>query len=596
MGQEATAMTVTTSTTPRRPAAAPERQRPLLLAAGVVGGVVLLFMLVLFALQATRAGALPGTWVGEADLGGLDGDELRDALTREADRRAAEPVTVTQGDITVEGTAGELGYALDVDATAESVLRRGRQVNPLSAMGDQLRAFGGRSDVAPVQSVDDGELIAFAERVATELDVPPVEGEVRFEGAEVVRVEPAAGRRTNTGALAEQARGLLLEPGPDQVTATLDDVPASTDLADLDRLEETARRAVSGPVSLTSGPNALTFSPEEIGRILRVERAADGTSSLIADVPTLEEVVGPEGDALTTEPVDASFRVANGAVEIIDGQPGVTYDPQAAGTQLVALATGEGPREAPLEGEALVEPERTREDAEALRITQQVSTFTTNHAAGEPRVTNIHRIADLIRGVVVEPGEVFSVNDFVGERTSANGFVNAPAIQDGEFVPSVGGGVSQFATTMFNAAFFGGYDILEHKPHSQYISRYPPGREATLSYPDVDLVIENNSPCGLLIDTSYTASSITVSFYGCQWVTVTEATGPRTNFRGPETIIRPPQPDEVVPPGGELVVQEGGGQGFDITVTRTRTFPDGTSDQQTYSANYVATPRIIARG
>jgi vancomycin resistance protein YoaR len=135
-------------------------------------------------------------------------------------------------------------------------------------------------------------------------------------------------------------------------------------------------------------------------------------------------------------------------------------------------------------------------------------------------VANIHRIADLVNGVLIRPGETFSVNAFVGPRTADKGFVSDATIQDGEFVDEIGGGVSQFATTMFNAAFFGGYDIPEHKPHSQYISRYPAGREATLDYPEVDLKIRNNSPHGLLVATSYTGTTVTVSFYGTPWVQV----------------------------------------------------------------------------
>ena len=69
-------------------------------------------------------------------------------------------------------------------------------------------------------------------------------------------------------------------------------------------------------------------------------------------------------------------------------------------------------------------------------------------------------MADYVRGAVIEPGETFSINDYVGQRTVAQGFVDAPIIDDGnEFDTDVGGGVSQFATTAFNAAFFAGLDI-----------------------------------------------------------------------------------------------------------------------------------------
>ncbi len=153
-----------------------------------------------------------------------------------------------------------------------------------------------------------------------------------------------------------------------------------------------------------------------------------------------------------------------------------------------------------------------------MQITTPISSFTTNHACCESRVTNIHRMADLLRGVVIEPGETFSINDTVGQRTRAKGFVEAGVIYNGRFEQDVGGGVSQFATTTFNAGFFGGLDLVEYMAHTIYISRYPYGREATLSYPSPDLKIRNNTPYGVLIWPTYTGTSITVTLYSTPWV------------------------------------------------------------------------------
>ena len=133
-----------------------------------------------------------------------------------------------------------------------------------------------------------------------------------------------------------------------------------------------------------------------------------------------------------------------------------------------------------------------------------IGSFTTDHPCCAPRVTNIHRIADLVDGHVLLPGERFDLNALTGPRDRARGFVDAPQILDGEFVDRIGGGISQFVTTMFNAVFFSGLKDVEHSPHSYYISRYPPGREATISDPAPDFVFENDSPHGVLIDTSYT--------------------------------------------------------------------------------------------
>ena len=99
--------------------------------------------------------------------------------------------------------------------------------------------------------------------------------------------------------------------------------------------------------------------------------------------------------------------------------------------------------------------------------------FTTYYNPGEPRVTNIHRIADIVDGTLVLPGHEFSMNDVVGQRTLDKGFVVAGAIRDGKHVDEVGGGVSQFATTTFNAAYFCGLDITSYQAHSEYFTRYP---------------------------------------------------------------------------------------------------------------------------
>jgi vancomycin resistance protein YoaR len=79
---------------------------------------------------------------------------------------------------------------------------------------------------------------------------------------------------------------------------------------------------------------------------------------------------------------------------------------------------------------------------------------------------------------------------------------------------NVGGGVSQLATTLYNAVFFGGYEDVEHRPHSIYFSRYPVGREATVVFPKPDVVFRNDTLDPVRIDTSYTSSSVTVRLYG----------------------------------------------------------------------------------
>ena len=176
-------------------------------------------------------------------------------------------------------------------------------------------------------------------------------------------------------------------------------------------------------------------------------------------------------------------------------------------------------------GERIVEL-RPREDpgvrgiewAKSLGIVEVIGEFTTNYQPNQTRNINIQRIGELTQGAVIDPGGEFSINDYVGRRTRENGFVDAGVISNGVFTTSVGGGISQYATTLFNAAFFAGLDFGDYQSHSINLSRYPYGREATVNFPNVDLEILNTTPYGVLLWPTTDETSITVTLYGTKWV------------------------------------------------------------------------------
>lgn len=156
--------------------------------------------------------------------------------------------------------------------------------------------------------------------------------------------------------------------------------------------------------------------------------------------------------------------------------------------------------------------------APALEI-HLVSRFTTYHDCCQPRVHNIQTMAREVDGLVVQPGQVFDLNARIGPRTEAKGYVPAPILLDGEgyccdHPLNIGGGTSQFGTTIYGAIFFGGYDDIDHKPHSRYIARYPLGIEATLGYPNPNVVFRNDSDFPVTLRTRYTSTSITVELWG----------------------------------------------------------------------------------
>ena len=185
------------------------------------------------------------------------------------------------------------------------------------------------------------------------------------------------------------------------------------------------------------------------------------------------------------------------------------------------------------------EPTFTTAVAKATLPKEKISSFTTQFPAGQPRVHNIRLASRIINGTYIPPGEQFSMNGILGERTAAKGYIEAGIIRDGRAATSYGGGISQVSTTIFNAAFFSGMQLDAWTPHYYYISRYPEGREATISWPNLHNKFTNTTDGGVLIQIAVTDSSITVSFWGTKKYDVTATKSARYDIVQPRKYSDP---------------------------------------------------------
>jgi vancomycin resistance protein YoaR len=223
-----------------------------------------------------------------------------------------------------------------------------------------------------------------------------------------------------------------------------------------------------------------------------------------------------------------------------------------------------------------------------------VGSFTTPFPCCQPRVTNIRRAAQLLDGTVLPPHGRFSLNGALGERTIAKGFVPAPSISGGELVDSVGGGISQVSTTLYNAAFFSGLKLVAHTPHSFYISRYPPGREATISWGGPELIFVNDWPAPLRFRISVADTSITVRFYSQQLGRrVVSWSGKPHDYVQPTTVLIH---NPGLPLGARRIVQDYGPAGFTVEYGR-RVYRNGVlRSNETWTTHYDPENRIIEVG
>ena len=495
----------------------------IVIAVAVVGGLTVAWLVD----DVARGPSIPrNVEVSGVEIGGLDPEEAAEALEPIRRDVAATVIELRFQDRTVILTAEELGIAFDTERTlSEAEDRPPRVVRPAAWLLDVFAT----TEVEPAFTTDleqlEGAVIPYTDPETPRMDLvdgawePVTATEVPVPDMELLAqllekaVKGAAG---GTVTIDVPISGMVpADPTAVELATTLaaqaNEITAGGAVLQLEGAEETFH---IGELALR-GFIVLEGELHET-RLGLGDRLAETLSSLFVGI-------GAKGSPATTA-LDET-----GAVVISGGEPGFKCCNETA---VEAVLWGLAQNREVVSVPATPAPHpKGREWAEALGITEVVGEFTTNFRAGQDRVINIARISELTRGAIIEPGQSFSVNGFVGPRTESKGFVYAGMISNGLFVDSVGGGISQYATTLFNAAFFAGLDFLDYQSHTIYLSRYPYGREATVSYPAPDLVIENNTPYGVMLWPTTTDTSITVKLYSTPWV-VSEQTHQWTRPKG----------------------------------------------------------------
>jgi vancomycin resistance protein YoaR len=261
---------------------------------------------------------------------------------------------------------------------------------------------------------------------------------------------------------------------------------------------------------------------------------------------------------LEQEPRDASIVIRDGEPVVVPAVTGRTFAAKDLAAAVKPALTKTGAARLARVKTQVSEPSFTTAEAKALGVREKLSEFTQAFPYARYREINIGQAARYIDGTLLEPGETFSMNDTVKERTEANGYTTGTVISGGRFREELGGGVSTATTAMWTAAFYAGLERVEQRAHSFYISRYAPGLEATVAWGALDLKFRNDTPHGVLISAEADGDSITVTMYGTKRYDIDAEFGPRTNVRPADTIYDPK-------PG---CVAQDGVDGFDITVTR----------------------------
>lgn len=544
------------------------------------------------------------------EIGGLSPDQLTAALEdAESVLQAREAVFQIRSSSTIL-LPSQVNLSVDLETMATEALQIGRQ----GGLSEQFRwwigHFGETETVPTIATIDDSAV----EQVLTVWDEdfvgsPPFAGAVTFDGTSPVAEYPRDGEQVDRSVAGSILLDTLTAESADPVDLPVVEVSPTLTAGDVDDAVARARLWLSAPVTLRSDEVSITFTTLQMASALLTESTGDRLA-LSFDPEAISPILEAQRGDLEQAPVNARFEIDGSEIRIVPGRSGTLIDPGATAAALeVAAASATRTAILPLiEG---AQPEVTTDTLEGYGVKHMVSQFTTYHDCCQNRVTNIHLIADAVDGVIVPPGATFSLNEHVGPRTEEKGYLEDGTIVGGELTKTIGGGVSQFATTFYNVVFWGGYEDVAHKAHSFYFPRYPEGIEATISWPSPELSFRNDSDAAVVVDTSYTDTSITVRFFGDNdghsvalaysdggglsrevlseggpdARTVTAEVSDRFDVREPKEPLYRANPDLGV---DSQVTVQGAASGWTVRVTRTVTV-GGTEDVSEW--NVVYSPR-----
>jgi vancomycin resistance protein YoaR len=540
------------------------RSIPILTAliAALTGGLVLFISGVLMwtlGYQLLYAGRIfPGVSVAGVDLSGLSPDDAALKLNQALSYPINGKVVFRDGNKLWVASPVQLGMVFDPSASARAAYKLGRSGGLFGALAGQMQARGSGVDAGPVIIFDQRLAYSYLQNLASEIDQPVIEAGLTVQGTDVVASPGQAGRSLNLDATLVYLSGQLQSFRDGEVKLVVQEIQPK--VMDLSAQAEAARSILSQPLTLaipnaqTGDPGPWVYEPAALANMIVAKPAGeDGPLQVELNPSALGEVLSAIQPQVDRQPQNARFYFDDSTSQLvlvdashigrsldISASIGMINNALARGEHTVALQVTEAQ---PAVG--------SDASAAQLGITQLVTQSTSYfYGSSTERIQNIQAAADRLHGVLVAPGETFSMGQTMGDVSLENGFAEALIIYGGRTIKGVGGGVCQVSTTLFRTAFFAGYPVMQRVPHAYRVSYYEQtasgsvdanlaGLDATVYFPLVDFQFKNDSQYWLLIE-AYTdpgARKLTFKFYS-----TSDGRSVTYETTGPQNIMKAPAP------------------------------------------------------
>jgi vancomycin resistance protein YoaR len=543
--------------------------------------------------QLANAGRIfPGVSVAGVDVSGLMPDAAALKLSQTLSYPISGKVVLRDGDNAWTASPAQLGMVFDASSSAQAAYRIGRSGGLFSALGGQIRGRGFGYDIAPVVIFDQRVAYQYLHGIAGQINQPVIEAGIQIDGTNVSTRAGQAGRALNIDATLIYVSAQLQAFRDGEIPMIVNGYEPK--VRDVSEQAEQARTILSQPLVLQipnaeeGDPGPWIYDTPVLANIIGVRPDEQGDLQLLLIPEELRKMLKDLEPLINRQPANSRFHFFNGdLVRLTPSLTGRRLDLEASIESINAAALG-GQHTVSLVVEETQPKVPVTATAQELGITEllpngvQTSYF---RGSSPERLQNIRTAAAQFDGILVGPGETFSMGEAMGDISLDNGFTEALIIYGGQTIKGVGGGVCQVSTTLFRTAFFAGFPIAQRVPHAYRVSYYEQtsggndprlaGLDATVYFPLVDFKFINDSAYWILMETSFDESSrsLTWRFYSTH-----DGRSVEWDTSGLQNVIPAPKPlfrlnADLKP--GQITQVDYAANGADVNVQRT-VVRDGT--------------------
>jgi vancomycin resistance protein YoaR len=547
-----------------------------------------------------------GVAVGGLDLSGMTTDQAVSLLTQQLDYPTRGRIVFQEGSQLWNASPAELGLTLDARTTALAAYNLGRTGSLTVRLADQWQAWSSGIDLAPWFVLDKVVAQNYLQGIASQIDKPIIEATLGFNGVDVVVNSGQVGRSLDVQSAISGLDAQLKTMTDGMVPLVVNETAPV--ILDATAQAELARQILSAPLTLQvpnaepGDPGPWSFDQAALVQMLTVQRVKteNGEAYQVGLNPEmLRNFLQNIAPSLSRAPQNARFIFNDDTRQLEVIQPSVigrAVDVDSSLEQInQQLLAGQHAVNLVMQTTNPQVPDWTT--AADLGITELTSEYTSYfYGSDASRIQNITTAASRFHGLLIAPGETFSMAATLGDVSLDSGYAEALIIFGNRTIKGVGGGVCQVSTTLFRTAFFGGYQIDERWFHAYRVKYYEQtasgghdenlaGLDATVFAPQVDFRFTNDTPYWLLMETYPGKSSLTWKFYS-----TSDGRSVDWQTSGLQNVVEAPEPLYEENPDlaqGDIKQVDWAVDGADVTVTRTVTRDGNVIHNDVFETHYM---------